>query len=479
MRVFWFSLAISLALVIWPSASFAQDGKSILIENATVIPMDREVRLSNHDVLVRDGRIVAMAGHGTLAVAGAVDRYDATGLFLIPGLWESHAHITVTDFRQSDPRDAAAKQRAIQARTVRRLQTLLSAGVTSVRDLGMAEDVIPIARALRDRVDLPALRFAGPVINGTRTRWSSDVEANVERPDAALALVDRLADGGVDFVKIYDGITPALYAVLTERARDRGLPIAGHIPHNISTAAAIEGGMTSIQHTYLDAVKDCTTLGNAAPFAPLTAWMEGGYGARWKTSSDIYRGRDVAACRALHRRMGELGVFIVATPQMDLPLDMMVDAEQLAALPPAARESCQTTLADHRTVGADVRERRAADLMELYGDLRAAGVRLVAGSDAPNDCMGFRRSLAASVQLFGDLGLTRFVALRTATGNAAAMAGVVDEGMIVTGAAANLVLLGADPLNDLAALHDVRAVMLRGDWATGDVVDGEDRRPPE
>lgn len=464
--------AAALATMILPAQALlaqtkqpTRSAQTILVENVDIIPMDSERLLENHDILIRGGRILAVAPHGDIADAGDTERVDGEGLSVLPGLWESHAHVTATDFEAAQFQDETVLT-AINAQIERRMQGMLASGITSVRDLGMPEELLPMARALRDREDLPDLRFSGPIVNGQKNRWSRPLEVHVVSESDAHDVVDRLAAAGVNFIKTYDNVTEEAFREIAARARSHGLSVAGHIPHNVTTRAAIDSGMQSVQHTYVDYVKDCTELGNSAPVAPLGAWMEGGYGARWAKTSEIYRSRDVEACKALYARIGERGVFAVATPQMDLPFDRIAGPAELAALEPAARAACETGIADHKRVDTTIRGAIAADLSELYGDLRAAGVRFVAGSDAPNDCMGFGRTLIRSIELYQELGFSKFEALQTATIHAAQMAGARDEGVIAPGAIANLAFYDANPLADLSALYTPRAVMLHGEWVS-------------
>ncbi|QLC25912.1 amidohydrolase family protein [Parasphingopyxis algicola] len=453
------------ALAVGPA--FAQNaGTRTIIADVTVIPMTGEGALAGRDVAVRGGRIGAVAPHGSLAPEPGDRRVDGRGLFMIPGLWDMHAHLTADDHvRPEGTPEPTAPQ--IEARVLRRLATYLAHGVTGVRDPGMAQRWLPLVSGLRARPGLPSLVLAGPVIQGPPNPWSTGVEVFVEAPEQAAPLVDALADQGADFVKVYNGIAPDSFAAIAAAAQRRGLPIAGHVPFAVSTSGAIAAGMTQIEHAYVNLFKDCTEAGNAAMTSVLSAWITEGYEGRYRRFHALYAGRDAEACRAFYREMAAAGVFVTPTPQLDLPLDLVVGEEELLALSPAARVSCERALESQRPVTADVRAQMIADLADHLAELRAAGVPLLAGSDAPTDCQGYGRALHRSIRQFVELGLSPREALATATVNPAAMLGRADEGVIRPGARANLVLLGGDPLADIANIHTVAAVMLDGRWVRG------------
>ncbi|SIN59832.1 Imidazolonepropionase [Parasphingorhabdus marina DSM 22363] len=461
-----FLLAFALCFSVLPvHASDARPSARIMIENVTVIPMDRDSLMEARDVLINGDRIEDIRPHGSQTPPADVRRFDASGRYLIPGLWDSHVHLTSID-HPGAPDDSLISEEAKRKAVEQRLKALLTRGVTSVRDPGMAERWIPLADSFRKRNDLPHLRFAGPVIERPGSPWSNNVEAFVDSPEEADRLVRKLAQSGVDFLKIYNLVSPDSFAKISETAREFDLPVAGHVPFAMSAREAVAGGMTRIEHAYVNLFKDCTEAGNGAMVEVLNAWVREGYDRRYRKFAELYKGRAADQCRELYAFLGERDVFVTATPQLDLPLTLSVGEAEMAALSAGARASCKRALAAQ----AEVQEASVRAVMDALTDhfreLRAAGVRLVAGSDAPTDCTSYGPALVRTIQLYADLGLSNREALASATVHAAQMARQDDAGAVRAGARADLVLLGANPLDDLAALQDVRAVMLRGKWVT-------------
>ncbi|MFC3092894.1 amidohydrolase family protein [Alteromonas sediminis] len=425
--------------------------------------MQEPNQLNNVDIYIEDGVIISIQPTTTSQQYQATTTYDATGMYAIPGLWDSHVHLMAFDASQKENIENT-QFTDIEAQAIANLEQMLSAGITSVVDMGMDASLIPTAKKLRKRPDLPHLTFSGPLITGPKSPWSKPIETHLANADDAKTIVESLHLQGVDFLKVYDGISESLLFEVARHAKRLNLNIAGHIPFKVTTKNAIKNGIRSIQHTYLQLVKDCTDLGNEASLAPLSAWMKDGYGGRWQVSSEIYRGRDKTKCTNLYRELSSNDVYLVATPQLDLPLYMVAEEWALETMSAKLKQGCSVTLMQQSKVNQSIIASRTADLVEHYRELIDAGMKLVAGSDAPNDCMGFGRSLVSTLELFVSLGLSPFEALQTATLNAADMAGAADQGSISVGKKADIVLLSNNPMADIRALRDVHAVMLNGAW---------------
>lgn len=460
-------LAAVLALFATPSQAAPAVPRTI-IANTTVIPVDRDGAIAGRDIVIEGGRIVAIAPHDPARPAREDTVYDGRGLFAIPGLWDGHTHIASREGPNREGEEASVHLEGPGAETVlgRRLDTYLAWGVTSVRDTGMRLDLVPVARAVAGKAPRPRLVLSGPLLEGPRHRWSKDVELNLESPGDAAPAVDRLARAGVDFLKVYGGLDPAMLAAVKTAADARGLALAGHIPFTVTTQDAVRGGLRGIEHTYVNLIKDCTEAGNGAFGSVLGAWMRGGYTGRYTRFLELYDAHDRDRCAALFAELGERGTFVTITPQLDLPLRLVMDEEALAALSPEARGGCRTTLEAQEGVAPELEARMMIALRDHYSRLTKAGVTLVAGSDAPTDCQGYGRSLHKVLELHVALGLDEQQALASATLNAARLSGVDDAGYLAAGAQADILLLRANPLATIAATRQIAAVMREGVFVT-------------
>jgi len=188
----------------------------LAIRNVTVIDAVSGARPAQ-TVVVRDGRIEAVQAASDPVHATTV--VDGTGRYLIPGLWDFHVHLTY-DARFTDAMPGL----------------FLNHGITSIRDTGgPLELVVPVVEKLRaEGATAPRVFFAGPLMDGEFVVYDgvNNPLLGIANPDVetARANMARLAEAGVDFVKIYEMVSPEVFAVLVEEAGSRGLPMDGHVP---------------------------------------------------------------------------------------------------------------------------------------------------------------------------------------------------------------------------------------------------------
>ena len=188
----------------------------LAIENVTVIDAVHGVR-EHRTVWVSAGRITDVVA--STAESRATETLDGTGRFLIPGLWDFHVHLTY------DERLTGAMP-----------GLFLYHGITSIRDTGgPLARVRAVVSAIREPGAVaPRVFFAGPLLDGEHVVYDGvDLpRLGIANPDVgtARANVARLSEAGVDFLKIYEMVSPEVFAAIVEEARDRGLPIDAHVP---------------------------------------------------------------------------------------------------------------------------------------------------------------------------------------------------------------------------------------------------------
>ena len=206
------------------SAGLAQ---TLIFEHATVIDATGAPPRKNFSVMVRDGRIASVtrrtkAGAGSEAGARVI---DARGKYLIPGLWDMHVHITAPEIV---------------------FPLLLANGITGVREMysGVSLATVRQWKQLPDAPRMYAPGFIdGPLMNGKLP----DAIAVSNAEQARLA-VRFLQAEGADFIKIYSSVPRDAFLALAEEARVAGIPIAGHVPEEVSPVEASDQGMRSEEH---------------------------------------------------------------------------------------------------------------------------------------------------------------------------------------------------------------------------------------
>jgi hypothetical protein len=405
--------------------------------NVNVLPMDRERVLERHTVIVQDGRITAVGPADRTQVPAGATRVEGAGRYLMPGLAEMHGHIP-------------GPQNPRYAENV--LFLYISNGVTLVR--GMAGH--PYHLELRERVargDLlgPTIFTAGPGFGGN----------NVPNPEAAERLVREQHQAGFDLLKVF-GISRESYARMATVAHQLGIPFAGHVPLPVGLEGALEHRQASIDHLdrYVEfMVRDGANVQGQDP---------GFFGSAWVDLVDMNKMPEAV------RRTREAGVWNVPTLSLVEHLASPEAPEEMARRP-EMRYMPQQVLdgwvrSKHQfQARPDFQPPAAQRLVEIRRQLTRAlhdaGAPLALGSDAPQffNVPGF--SIHPEMEMMVASGLTPYEVLVTGTRNPAVYFGTPDDfGTVAVGRRADLILLEANPLQDIANARRVAGVMVRGRW---------------
>jgi hypothetical protein len=454
-----FSLTVALAgLAACGDAALTGD---IAITNVTVVDAVNGVR-EGRTVVVDDGRITAVASAD--ASVDATETIDGTGRYLIPGLWDFHVHLTYDD-------------RLTEAMP----GLFLNHGITSIRDTGGPLDkVVPAVQALRaEGVTAPRVFFAGSLMDGEFVVYDGDGRPalGIGNPDVetARANMARLEELGVDFVKIYEMVTPEVFEFLVQEAEARGLPMDGHVPLSMR-ARDVGPRVQSLEHLR-NIEMDC-----ASDPESLLAERR-----RRMTNPDRLSGGDLRS--SLHNLQRLPAVAAWDAEECAAVIASMASTIQVPTLrlnstalrPPFARSDWGAVL---DKLPADVAEEWGAagersgqrgggdttyaefslHLVKLMHD---AGVPVGAGTDTPIGFAAPGYSLHSELEMLVLAGLDPVEALRAATVRPAEFFGLQGEmGTIDVGRLADLVLLTGNPLEDIANTRTVEAVVTKGNLLT-------------
>jgi imidazolonepropionase-like amidohydrolase len=405
-----------------------------VFEHVNVIPMDTERVLQDHTVVVRDGRIAELGPAAQVRAPAGATRVDGRGKYLIPGLAEMHAHVPGT-------------QNQAWQHTV--LYLYVAAGVTTIRGmLGQPSHLELKGQVERGEVVGPRIWTSGPSVNGT----------SVPTADSAVRAATHQRSLGYDLIKIHPGLAREPFDSLDAAADRVGIRYAGHVPAAVGVLRALEAGYWSIDH--LD--------GYVEELAGRSGQPGGGwFGVQFTGEVDESRIAELA------RRTREAGVWNVATQTL---MESVAQARDLTALnarpelrymPPQVRQQWNTftTNAGANLPAPDVVARWIEVRRQLIKALQDQGAGLLLGSDAPQvwNVPGF--AIHHELEAMVAAGLTPFQALATGTRNVATYFGTTDRaGTIAVGKQADLILLDANPLANIAHTTRRSGVMLRGVW---------------
>ena len=383
-----------------------------------------------------------------LPVALGVKTIDGSGHFAVPGLWDMHVHVV------SEGDRAAPKM----------LSAMLRSGIVGVRDMGSTiEDLQRFRLAEAKSVALlPEVVAAGPVVNGSPTPWSRKVEVHVANAEAADATVAQLAASGSQFIKVYNGLDAATYATVVAAAHRRGLIAAGHLPFAVDLDTAIDTGQRSIEHIEVNISKSCGRIAASAAADLWVAAIIKGIGARDEAELMLRDGRDLARCQALLQRAATHTVWWTPTLVLDFRDRSFLDVDYRRFSDTEGITSCETYAAVLESASATVHQRALQAELDDVSAMHAAGVHLLAGTDAFYPCDAPVAGLWRELALFVRAGLSPYEALKTATVEAAAYFGRANVGMLKPGNVADVVLIDANPFENIAAIRQVSTVIKAG-----------------
>ena len=426
------SILRHVGLVVFLACPFSMAGSQapplppVVIENVHVLPLDRERMLSRQTIVIENGRITWIGAARRAQIPAGAHTIDGSGKFLMPGLVDVHVHLA------SNPED---EQRAL-------LKLFVANGVTTVVNLRGTPQILELRSAVAEgRVFGPTIYTAGPYIN----------EPFVTTPDDVERAVVEQRRAGYDFVKLHGDLTREAYVRLNAVARREGIRVIGHAPRNLGLDVMFE------QRQY--------ALAHAEEFLYDTH----------NRSTDSSLPHVEARIPEFARRTGRAGIWLMpnltaykAIARQVQDLNAMLARREMQYLPRTVRTGWGPTTNPYTN---RISRNRYLPMMLRYQllekmvrEFHANGVRLLVGTDAMNT--GVVPGFSAHDEL-ADLvaaGLTPYQALRAATAHAAEFLDRGERGIVAVGQNADLVLLDANPLEDIGNARRIAGVVLRGRW---------------
>ena len=450
------TLALGFGVIALRSAH-SQAESPVAFTNVTVIDVEAGTTLPSMTVVVREGRIVAVSNQGFPTPAGA-RTIDGTGKYLIPGLWDMHVHA------------------AFPGVDAQFLPLLVANGVTGVREMSSRLDWVDSSRARVRRGGFPGPRIvaSGHILDGQPPIWPGSV--GVRTGDEARRAVDSLIAGGADFIKVYSRLSPEAFFAAAREARAKRVPFAGHVPTLVRIQDASDSGQRSIEH--LTGMFTACTAGGEQLLADLAAavsspkgWDSAGMLSR-ASADDQLQGFRAERCRAAAAGFVKNDTWMVPTIAV-LHSTAYLDDSTLAADPrlryiPAGFKQGWNPKSDFRfgmLTPADWARRKViyTKQLEIVTLLHREGVRFLAGTDLSNPYIYPGFSLHDELVSLVAAGFTPAEALRAATLDPARYLGATDSlGTIEPGKRADLVLLDANPLEDIHNTTKIAAVVAAG-----------------
>jgi imidazolonepropionase-like amidohydrolase len=439
-------------------------GKRILaITHVTVIDMTGAEPRADQTLLVDKQRIAALGPSDSVAIPRGAQVIDASGKFLIPGLGDMHVHLT------------AAGEPNGSRKFV--LPLLLANGITTVRDMGSYLDSIqPLRKEIEEGKRLgPHIFTPGPYLDGSPPSFEPSMV--VTNAVEASEDVHQLLALGVDFIKVQSMLSREAYFAIAQSANREHIPFVGHVPDLVTATEAADAGQHSIEHL--------TNLLRGCSRDEPKLMREQFYVTRQKQTDSQARARII---RWLHELLDsysqQKAASLIAkfkekdvwqTPTLILlkndafpTLDgSSLSDDRTRYIPPPTLDIWRKSRTEQtRTLSPQNSELHAQLLrksMDMVAEMQKSGVNLLAGTDSPAPFIFPGSSLHEELQLLVEAGLTPLQALEAATKDPAEFLHTAkDSGTIEKGKFADLLLLDANPLDDIRNTRNIRAVILRG-----------------
>ena len=450
-------------LVVLPLALQHASAQTVTITNATVVDVSNGTLRPGATIEI-DGNRIVRVGTTTAAKPSRGQIIDAKGMFVIPGLWDMHTHAYFGWAREFGDTYV--------------LPLFIANGVTGIRDMGSELDDVLHARAevAAHRLVGPRMVVSGPMLDGPKVSYKSAIA--IATPDDGRKAVDMLKEKGVDFIKIQSGVPRDGYFAVAAEAKKVGIEIVGHVPDAIRASEAITAGQRSFEH--LIGIFEASTPDeddflkrkygegkNPSVNKSLAAFLDRYDAKREAGIIQLLAKYKVWQCPTLFWERGQWLVDVVdwkSDPDSAYTPRTWIDRKY-----PSTQKS---VLGSMDADPLRVRQKFVDHELDIVRKLHAAGVPFLAGTDTPagvDVTPGI--SLHLELQRFVSAGFTPLEALQTATINPARYFGKLsDYGSVQAGRVADLVLLRANPLENIANTRAIGGVVADGRyWSQADI----------
>jgi len=399
-----------------------QSKGALTITNANLIDGTGKPVIPNAVIVIENGKIKTVGTSLTVSIPKGATIVDSKGKYLLPGLWDMHAHFEQVEWGP----------------------VYLAAGVTTVRDVGNEFDFI---RSVRDSIAAgqglgPGMLLAG-IVDGDSNFALGIVRAN--NAEEAKAVVNKYHDANFQQIKIYSSVKPDVLKVICDEAHRLGMTVTGHIPQGMDAIGGVEAGMDQINHIqYLPKVllpKDYKRQPGVVPQIDLNSERSRNTFKFFKDHHTVFDPTMVVFEWIFHSSAVPFAQFEPGAAK--LPSELMAPINN-TGVPPEQAAAGQANI----------------DLfLRIIGALHKEGLDIVAGTDQVVPGHSLRREL----ELYVKAGFTPMEAIQAATIVPARVMKVdQDLGTIETGKAADLILVDGNPLDDISNLRNTRFVIAKG-----------------
>ncbi|NAS30002.1 amidohydrolase family protein [Flavobacteriaceae bacterium R38] len=407
----------------------------LIISNIEVVDVEKGITVQGQDIIINGDKIKSIIPHGTTKLQSE-QIVDGTGKYIIPGLWDMHAHIRAYSHQDNLP-------------------MFIYYGITGIRDLGITNhELIKHWKGQIKNKEIvgPTIISSGVIIEGASARFPSSVVIN-EMEDV-IPTIDSLIAKKIQVVKLFQNIPSDVFKEIIRYAKEKSIVTSGHIPPDMNQIDAAEAGLGSIEHLF--------NIGNTLPNYENYNFTE--------------------------EQIQTLAASLVKNETFECPT--MVNLEYFVKLGEAAKDSLvgaqlfednpklKLTPAYFRAWWAAIKSRNMENFTEddytnfkqrsafngkIISKLHDLGVKILAGTDVPNPYILTGISLHEELEQFVKGGMSPSDALKTATLYPAQyFKHDTTLGQVANNFIADLVILDANPLENISNTQRIHAVVYNG-----------------
>lgn len=439
----------------------------LAILHVNVVDVRQGRVLPDQTVTITEGKIERVGPSNGRQAELAIETIDGAGAYLIPGLWDLHAHLRANGLPGWISTDWL-------------MPLLLSHGVTGVRDMNSDCDGPKQGPVCLDQMREWQARIEAGYLLGPRLLALSTWQVNPPwdykmTEEQARGVVRMFKEQGVDLIKIYTRLSPEAFGWIIDEARKLDLDAGGHIPLRMTATEVSNAGLRSVEHAR-DFLFDCfpgaaefrrTARSQDPPMDVMRSMVkdhdpkicEGVFqtfvrNETWYVPTHVTRRMDAFAGEEAFRNDPRSRYI----PPM-LMQDWLRDADRVVAIDPSP---------EGRRVFMDFYRKG----LEITGAAHRAGVKIALGTDGGDSFVFPGSSVHDELEELVSAGLSPVEALRAATWNGAELLGKTDlHGSVEAGKRADLVLLSANPLEDIENVRKIQAVIFGGRYLDRDRLD--------
>lgn len=446
---------LSIILLILLSFVMTAKAQTVVFTNVNVIPMDKERVLTNQNVVVKDGVIVEVK-RGAKIPAGA-QVVDGRGKYLMPGMMDMHAHL-LSDSDEFP--DALAEDE---------LKIFIAHGVTTARFMiGTPEQLVLRARSAKGEIIAPMIYAASPHLTGKKQGNDFVVTTEEQARDA----VRKSKQAGYDFIKVTTAIEAKVYEAIVDEAAKQNIRVVGHADSRFVTVPRAWKAKQQIEHLdgYMEMLMpDATMEVSSAKGSVSDIYI---YNVKNWDSLDLI---DESKIAAVAKATVASNPFVNPTQHFMKNTFASARTEESIRAQPDFKfypKKIQDTYINFQKknkmlneVPLAKRQKWMAIRAKMIKAIYDAGGKIMTGSDTPEFLWLYGFSQHREMKALSEAGLSNYAVLEAATINPSLFFGTGDKvGTIAKGKQANLILLNANPLENISATENRSGVMLKGKY---------------